>query len=798
VQKYLSEFKNYWIALLIFLLGILFSIGAFRFYENQELKQTRIEFNRLADIRIFLIKNEIIGIIEQINNIKNFFNASSHVSKDEFNTFTSHTLELYPDLIFLGWYSFNASESVLKDNKPLLKFISSKAELNNIHYHFFSLDYLEQSHPQKIFYIEQKEYLQFERLLEIQKHVKTAAVSDTIEFFQSGIKKGFFIFDSVFNQNSPSNLISNNLRGIIIGLANFEEIVQKSHLILQPTGFNIDIFDHTDSKEILLLHHSSTYQQTISSENPEEVEQFESWSQSYSFPVGNRTWMIKISPNRSFFQNHKRWTHWEVLIIGILFSALPASYFLFLVNRNLTIEQIVAARTNELADSNLRLENEILERKKIEENLTKKQRYLQARHEALKYFTKLTISEIQNAVNEVISRTATVMQIDRASIWFYETKENIPCLTCAGLYPDVKPSLISLPVFLNSNYPLYFQSLNNHAHLILPSVFNPELTQEFNSYLQSFHIISKLDIPIVFEGKLLGVLACEATKDDREWLLEDIHFGQTVADIVAIMMEQAARRQVERALQESRQRLVKAMKEAQAANEAKTEFLTTISHELRTPLNAMIGFNQILLMEMEGPINESQRLSLKKIEKSSFRLLGLINDILDLAKIEANKMELEIHSSNIAEVIKSCVEEITPLVEQKDIRISWGIDKPIINLEMDQMRIRQVILNLLSNAVKFTEQGEISIQVYDHPSTVEIQVMDTGIGLTEEEIDKIFQPFTQADNSITRKFGGTGLGLAISKKIIHLHKGSLEVKSKKEKGSVFIVILPKSLLNIYD
>lgn len=243
---------------------------------------------------------------------------------------------------------------------------------------------------------------------------------------------------------------------------------------------------------------------------------------------------------------------------------------------------------------------------------------------------------------------------------------------------------------------------------------------------------------------------------------------------------------------EYEKRLIKAMREAKAASQAKSEFLTTISHELRTPLNAIIGFDQCLLMGMDGPLNEQQEATLKKVEKSSFHLLSLIDDLLDLAKIEANKMELEIMPQDIVELMKSCTEEVQSLAQQKNLLINLEISKPFLLIEIDRMRIRQVLLNLLSNAIKFTEEGTITITLVHFPHRIEIHIADTGIGLSSEELSKIFRPFTQADSSITRKYGGTGLGLVISKKIIDLHGGKITVESQKGHGSTFIVNIPKT------
>lgn len=592
--------------------------------------------------------------------------------------------------------------------------------------------------------------------------------------------------------------------------------------------------------------------------------------------------------------------HLEVPIIGVLISLLMSSYFLSLVNRRILIEKEVKDRTNELAKINRILQQEIIERQRIEDELMSKQNYLQSHHEALKYLTKLTTAELRNTIHEVILRTATVMQVNRVSIWFYEHEDQAQILSCYGLY-ILSSNSFSNHLKMDSTYfPRYFEALSQHSHLILPSPEDAEMNKELASYLAAFHINSKLDIPIVFEGKLLGVLSCEETRGYRNWVLEDRHFGHTIADIVAIMIEQSARRKAEKALKESEERLrfitqqsidgiisvnnsdqiiswnygaeqmfgyhgkdiinkslrnviplddflfkednsakpiemkgqhrdghlfpveisrtrwesekiyvdtiiirditerkeyekrlIKAMRDANTANASKSEFLATISHELRTPLNAIIGFNQCMLIGMDGPITPSQEESLKKIEKSAHHLLNLINDILDWSKIEAKKMEIEVFPQNIVELTSSCVDEMQSLAQQKNLTIDLTLDEPFILVEIDRMRIRQVLLNLLSNAIKFTEKGFIKVVIFNKPKQVEIQIIDSGIGLSPEEINKIFHPFSQADSSITRKYGGSGLGLVISMNIMNLHKGTITVTSQKGEGSTFSIILPK-------
>lgn len=285
--------------------------------------------------------------------------------------------------------------------------------------------------------------------------------------------------------------------------------------------------------------------------------------------------------------------------------------------------------------------------------------------------------------------------------------------------------------------------------------------------------------PIELKGKHKKGHLFPVEISHTHWEKKDLHYD------TIIIRDISERKHAEK-------RLVKAMEEAKAANESKNEFLAMISHELRTPLNAIIGFNQCLLMGMDGAITEAQRLSLKKIEKSSFHLLNLINDILDWSKIEAHRMKLEIMPVNIIDILISCAEEMQPLAKQKNLDFHVTITAPIILMDLDKVRIRQVLLNLLDNAIKFTEQGSISVIVINEPHQVSIQITDTGIGLLPKQMEKIFLPFVQADRSIMRRFGGTGLGLMISKKIIDLHGGAISVESKKGKGSTFTISIPKS------
>jgi len=229
-------------------------------------------------------------------------------------------------------------------------------------------------------------------------------------------------------------------------------------------------------------------------------------------------------------------------------------------------------------------------------------------------------------------------------------------------------------------------------------------------------------------------------------------------------------------------------KQLDEASQLKSEFLSNMSHELRTPLNAIVGFSELAL---KTSLNQKQYNYLSKIKISSHILLGLISDILDLSKIEAGKLELEITTFNLEEVLQRAVNQVNAKSKGKGLELMVIIDEDVpISLNGDSLRLGQILLNIISNAVKFTDKGKIVIRAelmeYNRDSALlQFSVKDTGIGLTEEQIKKLFQPFTQADTSTTRKYGGTGLGLSISEKLVNLMNGDIWVESEVGEGSTF-------------
>lgn len=291
-------------------------------------------------------------------------------------------------------------------------------------------------------------------------------------------------------------------------------------------------------------------------------------------------------------------------------------------------------------------------------------------------------------------------------------------------------------------------------------------------------------IPLKIGDRIIGALDIQSTLPGA-FTPDDVGVLQLLADQVAIAIDNA------RSYELSQQ----AVREMRDLDRVKTQFLANMSHELRTPLNSIIGFSRVILKGIDGPVTDLQRQDLTAIYNSGQHLLGLINDVLDIAKIEAGKMELSFEELNVGDLITSVMSTGQGLVKDKPIQLVRKVDPDLPTVRADAMRVRQVLLNLLSNAAKFTEQGEIIVEAHAEPDAaspreVRITVADTGSGISEQDQAKLFQAFSQVDDSPTRKTGGSGLGLAISQQLVHLQGGRIGVGSKVGEGSTFYFTLP--------
>lgn len=249
-------------------------------------------------------------------------------------------------------------------------------------------------------------------------------------------------------------------------------------------------------------------------------------------------------------------------------------------------------------------------------------------------------------------------------------------------------------------------------------------------------------------------------------------------------------------LQKKQIALSEALTDARSANKAKSAFLANMSHELRTPLNAIIGYSEIIAEDMTESGGAKHITDLHRINRAAIYLLELINDVLDLSKIEAGRINLMVEQFSLASLVQDVVETIYPLIEKNGNKLVVQCPLTIGTMTGDITRVRQILLNLLTNAAKFTMSGQVQFDVervddFGSMPVVTFSVRDTGIGLSPEQMSRLFTEFSQADVSITRKFGGTGLGLAISQRFAHLMGGEITAESELGKGSRFKLVLPE-------
>jgi PAS domain S-box-containing protein len=310
--------------------------------------------------------------------------------------------------------------------------------------------------------------------------------------------------------------------------------------------------------------------------------------------------------------------------------------------------------------------------------------------------------------------------------------------------------------------------------------------------------------PLVTAGECVGVL-CVFTRTDKKPSERQLKLLETVTGQVALAIQHARLyEEIHRYAGELENRVAKrtaelavAKERAEESDRLKSAFLATMSHELRTPLNSIIGFTGIILQGLAGSLNGEQTKQLAMVQSSARHLLALINDVLDISKIEAGQLEIHAERFDLPASLEKVAASVKPLVDKKGLALRVVLSPDVEPVVSDRLRVEQVLLNLLNNAVKFTERGEVTLTVESEPGTLRtsrsalrISVADTGIGIKPEDLEKIFQPFRQIDSGLTRQHEGTGLGLTICRRLSELLGGEISAKSTWGEGSVFTFILP--------
>jgi signal transduction histidine kinase len=308
--------------------------------------------------------------------------------------------------------------------------------------------------------------------------------------------------------------------------------------------------------------------------------------------------------------------------------------------------------------------------------------------------------------------------------------------------------------------------------------------------IESSPFDSCLSVPLFLRQEFFGTVTLVSLIPSRTFSLAESQTLEVIAQQIAIAVQNAQTQQRLQKLQQCTQELAEEKQRSEAVNQAKTEFLSHIHHELRTPLTGILGFSRLLKDELYGSLNPKQKQYVSAIATSGEHLLALVNDFLDMSKIEANREELYWETIPAEEVCLGAITMLQSRAAQQGLELRLEVAQNVDFCRGDQRRLKQILVNLLSNALKFTEAGSVTLQVKRQENMLEFSVIDTGIGIKKEDYQKLFQPFQQIQNHLSRKHKGTGLGLTLSRKLAQLHGGDITFASEEGKGSCFTLHLP--------
>ncbi len=404
-----------------------------------------------------------------------------------------------------------------------------------------------------------------------------------------------------------------------------------------------------------------------------------------------------------------------------------------LVEAHNLLESRVALRTQELAEKNLLLEQEIQDKQRIENALRENEEY---------YRTLIK----ESLIGLVLSRfDGTLIEVNPAYAQMLGySEEEVLKLNFWGFTPKK------------------YSSFDEGQFRKL------EVTGRYGPYEKEYIHKRGYLVPVMLSGLIID------HKGERL-------IWTNVADITD-------QKKAETALRQAKESAEQAKKVAEMANRAKSTFLANMSHELRTPLNAIIGYADILKEDAEDMNYQDMIPDLDKIQTAGKHLLEIISDVLDISRIEAEKIDLNLNEFDVAELVKEVIIVIELMLENNELEVNCSLD--IGKMYADATKVKQILQNLLSNAAKFTRNGKIILNAIRHADNLIFEVTDSGIGISQEQLQDIFKAFTQVDNSTTRKYGGTGLGLTISEQFCRIMGGQITVRSELGKGSTFTVQIP--------
>jgi signal transduction histidine kinase len=394
-----------------------------------------------------------------------------------------------------------------------------------------------------------------------------------------------------------------------------------------------------------------------------------------------------------------------------------------------------------------------------------------------------SVADTKPVFDSIARAAAGVIQNARVQLFLVE-QGMLHHVGGTGLNDEQRARLKALyPAALNStgyNGRSILEKRTIHVSDVMADMDRPGLAQATH---EATGLRAILVVPMISEGEAIGSITTSFT-EPGEFTEKQIALLNSFAAQAVIAIRNA---RLFREIQDKSRQL-------EIANQHKSDFLANMSHELRTPLNAIIGFSEVLVEKMFGDVNEKQLDYLQDIHSSGKHLLSLINDILDLSKIEAGRMELDVAEFDLRSALENAITLVKERAQRNGITLGLEVDPSLGNFRGDERKFKQILLNLLSNAVKFTpEGGKVDVAARPGANAVEFSVKDTGVGIAAGDQELVFEEFRQVGNDYTRKAEGTGLGLALTKRFVELHGGTIRLESVPGKGSTFTFTIPLGL-----
>lgn len=840
-----SSWKSYIFVIISICIGVALSFAGFLLTRNWEDDRIRASFSTAAEERALLIEEDVNRNTLLLEAIRAFYEGSDSVSRNEFTIFVRPFLDSVKGVQALEWiprvldseraeYEKNARLDGLKHFE-----ITDRAEQGQMtraqkRSEYFPVYFVEPYSGNELalgfdLASNPKRLASLNKARNTGENVATARITLVQDVQGKETQYGALIFLPLYKKNMPVDTIEERqkyLDGFILGVFRVGDIVEETLTKLQPRHIDIYLYDRTASKdESLLYYHKSRSSDDSSRFDAGQKSNGAEWSNYASaFEVGGRQWEIVCVPTPGFLSTARTWHPRGVLVLCLIIAGVVVVYVFTMTRQAIRIETLVEKRTGELQESEGKLAG-------IISSLTDAMISIDAEH---------NVVWANEPAKELFGQDTTAQKCNR----FYPAHCNEEG-TCLGdlTFADGKPHTCEAEMTTKDGRNLIFRCASSVAsrysdgrpktivetcrditdskraeetfQMIVESAPNAMIMADetgkillVNAQVEKFfgytreEVLGKpveMLVPDRFhEGhpqhradfmadpspRAMGVGRdlSGRRKDGSEFPIEiglnpiEMAEGMTV---LASIIDITERRLMEEKLAE--------------VSRVKSEFTSIVSHELRTPLTAIKEGIEIVLDGSAGPVNDEQKDFLDVSKRNVARLARLINDVLDFQKLDAGKMQYTMEMGDI-NLLVSDIEKTMSLsmrsLEDVEINLSANLEEGLPEINFDRDRITQVLTNLVNNAIKFTDKGDITLVSKKEGNFLKVSVEDTGMGIKAEDMDKLFENFSQIASANNRKTGSSGLGLAIAKKIIQHHGGEITVESEYGRGSKFSFTLP--------